>query len=117
MDRADEIIPRMPRRQVANPVFVAGQIIHFEREADGQLRKILLHLADFGDVFIEFVGVHPPVVEIILWHRRMIREADFLESKCQRAPDIFLRLAARVAAEWRVHVIIGGQMHRLSVEG
>jgi hypothetical protein len=35
---------------------VAGQIIHFEREADGQLRKILLRLADFGDVFIEFVA-------------------------------------------------------------
>ena len=53
MHRADEIIPRMPRRKVADPVLVTGQIIHFQRQPDGQLGKILLRLADFGDVFVQ----------------------------------------------------------------
>ena len=56
MHRADEIIPRMPRGESANPVLVTGQIIHLQREADGELRKILLRLADFGDVFIELTA-------------------------------------------------------------
>ena len=56
MHRSDEIIPRMSRGESANPILVTRQIIHFEREADGELRKILLHLSDFGDVFIELTG-------------------------------------------------------------
>ena len=74
-----------------------------------RLWKILLHFADFGDVFVQFTGVHPPVVEIIPGHGRMIGEADFLETQFQGASDIFLRLAGRVAAKRRVHVIIRGQ--------
>jgi hypothetical protein len=30
--------------------------------------------------------------------------------------DVFLRLAARMTAERRVHVVIGGQRHALSFE-
>ena len=111
MHRADEIIPRMPRGEFADPILVTGQIIHFEREADGQLRKILLRLADLGDVFVELVGVHPPVVEIVLRHRRMVGEADFRQADGQRARGVFARLAGRVPAKRRVHVIIGGPLH------
>ena len=109
MHRADEIIPRMARGEVANPVFVAGQIIHFEREADGQLRKILLYPADFGNVLVQFVGIHPPVIKIVLRHRRMIRKTDFLESEFQRAPDIFLRFAARHSWDYFI-----GSVHYVS---
>ena len=101
MHRADEIIPRMPRGQFANPFFVAGQIIHLERQADGELWKFLLRPADFGDVFIELVGAHPPVVEVVLPHRRMVGEADFRQTDFHRPggriPPARRRRAGRAA--------------------
>ena len=114
MNRADEIIPWMARGEVPNPVFAAGQIIHFEREADGQLREILLRLADFPDVFVQLIGAHPPIVEIVARHRRVVGKANFIESKFKRAFCIFARLTGCVAAERRVHVVIGGQRHAVS---
>ena len=35
MDRADEVIPRMARGQIPNPIFVAREIIYFEGELNG----------------------------------------------------------------------------------
>jgi hypothetical protein len=35
----------MPRREVANPILLPGQIIHFHREADGELRELALRPA------------------------------------------------------------------------
>ena len=99
----------MPRGEFANPILVAGQIIHFEREPDGELRKILPRLADFFDVFIQLIQIHPPVVEIVLPHRRVVGEANLRQPDGDGAFCKFDRLAGRVAAERRVHMIIGGQ--------
>ena len=72
MHGADEIIPRMPRGEFANPLHAVGQEIHFEGEADGELRMIAPRLADFGDVFVELVIAHAPVVESVLAHGRVV---------------------------------------------
>jgi len=71
---------------------------------------------DFGDVFVQLIGTHPPVVKIIARHRRMIGEADFRQAKFDGAAGIIHRLAGRMAAERRVHVQIGGQRHGGSFE-
>jgi hypothetical protein len=41
----------------------------------------------------------------------MVRKADFFESEFQRAADVFVRLAPRMAAKQRVHVVIGRPLH------
>jgi len=108
MHRADEVIPRMPRGEFADPVLVAGQVIHFQREPDGELWKILLRLADLFDVFVQLNLIHPPIVKIVLPHRRMVGEADLVQSDGDSVFRILNRLAGRVAAERRVHMIIAG---------
>ena len=92
-------------------ILVAGQVIHLQREADGQLRKLFLRAADFGDVFVQLRKIHAPVVEIILTHRRVVGESDFRQAERDGAARVIHRLAGRVAAERRVHMIIGGQLH------
>ena len=114
MHRADEIIPRMPGGEFTDPILVAGQIIHFQREPDGELGKIPLRFADFFDVFGKLIQIHPPVVEIVLAHRRMVGEANFSQSDGGSLFCIFDRLAGCVAAERSVHMIIGGQRHASS---
>ena len=106
----------MPRGQVTNPVLVAGQIIHFERKPDGELRKIPLRLADFFDVFIQLRGIHPPVVKIVARHWRMVGEADLGQSEGNGVFCVFGRLAGGMAAERRVHVVIWRQRHGVSFE-
>ena len=81
-----------------------------------RLRKILLRLADFFDVFAKLTQIHPPVVKIVLPHRRMVGEADFGQSDGDGVFRIFDRFAGCMAAERRVHVVIGGQRHAASFE-
>jgi len=69
MHRTDEIIPGHARGEFADPILVAGQVIHFEREPDGELRKRLLREPDLGNVFIELRKIHPPVVKAVAPHR------------------------------------------------
>ena len=57
MHRADEIIPWVHRSEFAYPILLAGQIIHFQRELDCELRKILLRAPYLLDVFAELVLV------------------------------------------------------------
>ena len=96
MDRADEIVPRMPAGQFPDPILLARQVVDFKREPDGQFRTIALRLADALNVFFELVEPHPPVVEIIRPHRRMVAEADFLQAKSGGAPGVVHRFADRV---------------------
>ena len=95
---------------------MAGEIIHFERESDGKPGKFLLRQPDLGDVFIQLPVEHAPVVEVIARHRRMIGEADFCQAEFAGAACVIHRFAGRMAAERRVHVVIGGQRHGSSVE-
>src|SRR5439155_24697872 len=46
MDGADQVVPRMPRRQLANPLFVPGQIIDFKGDADVQVLWVPTRLFD-----------------------------------------------------------------------
>ncbi len=112
MDRADEIIPRLPRGEIANPVLVARQVIHFERKADGEPRELALRAAHFLDVFIKLMVQHAPVVEVVAAHGRMIGEADFGEAKRKCVSGVIHRFAAGVSTERRVHVVIGRRLHR-----
>ena len=111
MHAADEIIPRLPRGELANPIFVAGQVIHFEREADLELWKFFLCAADFGDVFIQLTVRHAPVIEVIAGHGRMVREANFREADFHRVPRVIHWFTRRMAAERRMHMQISGQRH------
>ena len=101
----------MSRGEIANPILVAGQIIHLHREADGELRELALRPADFLHVFVELPIEHAPVIEIIARHRRVIGETNFGETQLHGAAGVIHRLAAGVAAERRVHVIIRRQLH------
>ena len=116
MHGADEVIPRMARGEVANPFLLAGQVVHFETEADDETGMVALRAAHARHVVVELIGAHPPVVEIIAPHGRMIGEADFLQSQGDGVRGVLGRLAHRVAAERRVHVVISRQRHGRSVE-
>ena len=105
----------MPRGEVADPVFLAGQIVHLQREADGELRVAFLREPDLGHVFIELGIAHPPVIEVVAGHGRMVGEADFRKAGGVRDARIIHGLANRMAAERRVHVQVGGKLHRRSV--
>ena len=106
MHRADEIIPRMPRGQIADPWLVTGQIIHFQRQLNRQAGMILLGFAHFFDIFIQLILTHVPIVVIVANHRVMIRETDFLEAKLHRLRGVVRRLTDGVPAKRRVHVIV-----------
>lgn len=106
MDGADEVIPRMTSGELANPIFVAREVIDFEGEFDFELGDIALGLADFFDVFIELVEAHAPVIEIVAIHGAVIGEADFAEADLGGVGGIFAGLAGGVLAERRVHVVI-----------
>ena len=67
--------------------------------------------ADLGDVLVELIGAHPPVVEIVAAHRGMVGEADFFQAKFRGVRGILDRLADGVPAERRVHVIISRPVH------
>ena len=112
MHGADEIIPRMPRGEFANPILVAGQIIHFQREPDGQLREIPLRLADFVDVFVQPIRIHPPVRRNYPAASANGRKSRFPSGRWRRrALRIPPARPRRMAAERRVHVIIRRQRH------
>ena len=106
MHGADEIIPRMQRGEFADPFLLAGQIIPFERELDGEPGKILLRLTDFRDVFREADAVHAPEVEIVLAHGRMVGEANFREAHGDGARGVFGRLTRCVMSQRGVHVVV-----------
>ena len=58
----------MARSEFANPVFLAGQIIHFEGEFDGELRMVAAGFADALDIVVELVEAHAPIVEVVAAH-------------------------------------------------
>ena len=117
MNGADEVIPRMTCGEFADPLFVAGQVIDFEGEFDGELGELALGVADFADVFVELIGAHAPIVEVVARHRGVVGESDLGEAEFDGARGILCRLARGVAAERRVHVIIWRQSHERSVAG
>ena len=45
------------------------------------MRKIFLREPDLGDVFIKLIVSHPPVVEIIARHWRVVGKTDFSQAK------------------------------------
>jgi hypothetical protein len=69
MNRSDEIIPWVHRREFTNPIFVSGNVIDLKAQPDRERRVIALCVAHFLDVFTELVEAHPPIVEIIAPHR------------------------------------------------
>src|SRR6185295_1643929 len=84
MDRADEIIPGMAGGKMANPVFVAGDVIDFEPELDFELGIFPLRAPDFFNVFVELIEAHAPVVEIVPLHRAMVGDTDFGKADLER---------------------------------
>jgi hypothetical protein len=75
------------------------------------LRESALRQPNLLHVFVELTIKHAPVIEIVTRHRRVIRETDFGETEGHCATRIIHRLAAGVAAQRRVHVIIRRQLH------
>ena len=111
MDGADEVIPRVTRGQVPHPIFVAGEVIHFQGELDDEVGMVAAGLIDLGDVGFEVGGLHAPVVEVVAGHGIVVREADFLEAKPDSLRRQFSRFTRSVAAEGCVRMIICGQRH------
>ena len=114
MHGADEIIPRMPRGELANPVALSGKKIHFQSHPDRELRKGFLCQPHFGDVFTELPVEHPPVVEIVARQRRVVGETNFRQTELDGVARVIHRFARRVPAEGRVHMVIGWQLHDTS---
>ncbi len=106
----------MPRRQLANPVLVAGQEIDLQRQPDDEGGEIPLGAPDLLDIFIQLIQAHAPVVEIVPLHRRMIGKADFIQAQLERARGVFHRLARGMPAKRRVHMIICWPTHGPTVE-
>lgn len=46
MHRANQVIPGMAGGQIANPLFLSRQEIHFHGQPDGERRMLALRLAD-----------------------------------------------------------------------
>ena len=89
MHGADEIVPGMARGELADPRLVPRQIIHLEGQTDGELRELFPGEADLGDVFIELIGPHTPVVEIVLAHGGMVGKANLGEAEFHGAAGVF----------------------------
>ena len=111
MHRADQVVPGMPRRQLTNPVLVAGEVIHFQRQLDDQPGVIAPRPGYLLDVSIHIAEQHSPVVEIIARHWTVFRKSDFLQTQFDGLRRVLRRFPHRVATERRVHVIIGWQRH------
>ena len=115
MNGTDEIIPRIFGGELANPVFMSGNEIDFERELDREFGKLLSGVFDFGYVFFGIARVHVPIIEIVADHRIVFAEADFLEPDFDSVRGIFDRFADGVPAQRRVHVIIRRKTHVMKV--
>ena len=75
-------------------------------------RVFRLRLPHFRNIFIQLVEPHAPVVEVIPPHGRVVGEAYFRQPQLDCVRGILRRLAGRVLAERRVHVIISRKLHR-----
>ena len=111
MHRADQIVPGMARRQFANPVLVTGEVIHFQGQLDDEPGVIAPRLFYFLHVFIHIARQHAPIVKIVAWHGAVFGKPDFPQTQFGRLRGILGRLSHGMAAERRVHVVIGGQRH------
>src|SRR5436305_4637934 len=96
---------------------MSGKVIDFERELDFKLRKSVPCEFDLFDVRGQFRYLHAPVVEVVARHRTVVGKAYFFETKLSRARSQIDRLADCMAAERRVHVIVGRQSHRRVLTG
>src|SRR5258706_12992095 len=72
---------------------------------------IALGFANFLHVLAQLIESHPPIIEVVLAHRRMIAETNFLQPDRQRPRRILGRFAGSMAAKRRMHVIISGPAH------
>ena len=81
--------------------------IDFQSKANGQGGVIQSSLFHFGGVFGQFTGSHSPFIEIILAHGGMVAETNLRHTRFNSVRGILGRLAFGVAAEGRVHVVIG----------
>ena len=108
MNGADEVIPRMAGGEVADPIFVARDVIDLKSELDIKLRKIAAGFVHLVDVFIELIEPHAPVIKIVAIHGTMIGHTDFAQAEFYRLSGIFGGFADCMLAEGRVHVIIRG---------
>src|SRR2546425_13067511 len=106
----------MTSRQVANPDFVAGNVIDFESQLDGKTGMIGSGLADLLRIFVHVAKRHAPVIEVIARHRRVLGKADLGNAEFNRPRGVFSRLARRVVAQRGVHVVVRGQGHVSYVE-
>ena len=101
----------LPEGQVADPVFVAGDEIDFHGQLNRQLRVIAAGLLNFGDVLSEVLVAHVPIIPVIARHRIVLRETDLGKAQLDRLRRQINRIAHRVAAQARVHVIISRKRH------
>ena len=99
MDGADQVVPRMPRRQLANPLFVPGQIIDFQGDADVQVLVVSTRLFDLLDVLVEVAEEHAPVVKVIPRHGTVFGEADLRQAQLDRLSGVLAGFADRVMAQ------------------
>ena len=111
MHGPNQIIPRMPRCQLTKPILMARNIIHLQRQLNRKTGVVPPRLFDFGDILIELVLSHVPIIEIIAVHRVVVGKSNFLEAKLHRLRGQLGRFAYRVPAERGMHVIISRQRH------
>ena len=96
--------------------WLASQIMEMKlwRASEADVRDALSKdIAAHGEasLFAKVAEGHAPVVEIIALHRRVIGESDLRQAKRHGVGRVFRRLAHRMVAERRVHVIIRRQLH------
>jgi len=101
----------MTAGQVLDPGLEAGQVIDFQTEADVEIRVVLTRFLHPGDVEVQLFRWHAPIVEVVLRHRRVVGETDFLKPDPAGRSGVFGGLAGGVPAEAGVGVVIGRQPH------
>ena len=98
-----------------NPWFLPRHEIDLQSKANGQVGVIQSSLFHFAGVFGQFIGAHSPFIKIIFAHGGMVAETNLRHTRFNSARGILGRLAFGVAAEGRVHVVIGRQRHACSI--
>ena len=58
----------MTSRQVADPLLMAGEVVHLQRQSDPQVGSVPLRLPHRLDVFIQLIQPHSPVIEVVVRH-------------------------------------------------
>lgn len=111
VDAAEDKVPRVHAGEFANPVFPAGEEIHFQAEFDREQRELFLRVVHPADIGVEVGQFQVPIgIAVAQW--RMVGKADFIKAADDGNAGV-IRWFHCAVGQPRVHMIV--EQHAFSV--